>query len=237
MKKAIFAWSGGKDSSLALHKIQQEGEFEILGLMTTLNKEFKRISMHGVREDLLDIQADSIGIPIVKMWVEKGTNEEYEKNMEAVLLEYKKKGITHVIFGDIFLEDLKEYRDNNLVKVGLKGYYPLWKRDTKNLVDEFLNEGFQTITCCVNDKYLTKNHVGVVITKQWLNELPKEVDPCGENGEFHTFCFDGPIFKKPIKFSTAEKIYKALDEKFIIKTDEPKTSGFWFSELKSAIQS
>lgn len=231
MKKAIFAWSGGKDSSLALHKILQAGDFEVLGLMTTLNKEFKRISMHGVREDLLDIQAASIGIPLVKMWVEKGTNEEYEKNMEAVLLEYKIKGITHVIFGDIFLEDLKEYRDDNLAKIGLKGYYPLWKEDTKQLVTQFLDNGFKTITCCINDQYLTKAHVGEIITQQWLNKLPSEVDPCGENGEFHTFCYDGPIFSNPIKISTGEKIYKPLDEKFISKGDEPKTKGFWFSEL------
>lgn len=232
MKKAIFAWSGGKDSSLALHRILEEGEFEILGLLTTLNKEFKRISMHGVREELLDIQAASIGIPLIKMWVEEGTNEEYEKNMEAVLEEYKAKGITHVIFGDIFLEDLKEYRNKNLAKVGLQGYYPLWKEKTNDLIVEFLALGFKTITCCINDRFLSKNHVGNSITTEWISNLPSQVDPCGENGEFHTFCYDGPIYNKPINIVASEKIYKPLDQKYISKEQGPQTKGFWFSELK-----
>lgn len=152
-RKALFAWSGGKDSALALSYILEQKEFEILGLMTTLNKKLKRISMHGVREELLDKQAESIGIPIIKMWVEEGSYEEYESQMEKVLLEYKTKGITHVIFGDIFLEDLKEYRDKNLAKVNLKGHYPLWKRDTTELINEFIDKGFKTVTCCINDRY------------------------------------------------------------------------------------
>ena len=233
MKKAIFAWSGGKDSSLALHKIQQEGEFEILGLMTTLNKNVKRISMHGIKEELLDEQAASIGIPLIKMWVKEGTNTEYEKNMENILLEYKEKGITHVIFGDIFLEDLKDYRNKNLSKVGLEGHYPLWKEDTSNLVKEFLNSGFKTVTCCISDRFLNKSHVGETITNKWLENLPKQVDPCGENGEFHTFCYNGPIFKRPIEFSIGEKIYKALDDKYINLDESPSTTGFWFCEFSS----
>tara|TARA_B110000211_G_C14083185_1_gene555513 strand:+ start:2002 stop:2715 length:714 start_codon:yes stop_codon:yes gene_type:complete len=237
MKKAIFAWSGGKDSSLALHKILKEGEFEILGLMTTLNKNFKRISMHGIKEDLLDAQASSIGIPLIKMWVEEGTNYEYEKNMESVLLDYKQKGITHVIFGDIFLEDLKDYRNNNLAKVGLEGHYPLWKKDTSDLVNEFLNIGFKTVTCCISDRYLNENHVGETITEDWLENLPEEVDPCGENGEFHTFCYNGPIFKTPVEFSVGEKIYKPLDEKYVNLKEKPTTKGFWFCEFSSVSKS
>ncbi len=230
-KKAIFAWSGGKDSALALSYIIEQNEFEILGLMTTLNKNFKRISMHGVREEMLDKQAASIGIPLIKMWVKEGSYEEYEKQMEKVLLEYKAKGITHVIFGDIFLEDLKEYRDNNLAKVDLKGHYPIWKRDTTELIKEFLEKGFKTITCCINDQHLTELHSGALITAKWIKELPKEVDPCGENGEFHTFCFDGPIFKKPLEISIGEKKYQPLEEKYIDKSKDPYKKGFWFTDI------
>lgn len=231
MKKAIFAWSGGKDSSLALSYIKEQKEFEVIGLMTTLNRNFKRISMHGIQESLLEKQVEAVGYPLIKMWVEEGSNEEYERNMEKVLLKYKAQGVTHVIFGDIFLEDLKEYRDNNLAKVGLKGHYPLWKKNTQELINEFLDKGFKTITCCINDQYLTKEHSGKEITKEWIAKLPKEVDPCGENGEFHTFCYDGPIFSKPVKFSIQEKVYKPLDEEFIDNSKSPTTKGFWFCEL------
>lgn len=231
MKKALFAWSGGKDSALALSYILEQKEFEVLGLMTTLNKNFKRISMHGVREETLDKQADSIGIPLVKIWVEEGTYEEYEKQMEKTLLAYKAKGITHVIFGDIFLEDLKDYRDKNLAKVDLKGHYPMWKKNTSELIQEVLDKGFKTITCCINDQYLNESHSGALITPKWIKELPKEVDPCGENGEFHTFCFDGPIFKKPLAISTGQKKYQPLEEKYIDKSKTPFTKGFWFTDI------
>lgn len=235
MKKAIFAWSGGKDSALALCYIIEQKEFEILGLMTTLNENFKRISMHGVREESLEKQADSIGLPLIKMWVKEGSYDEYENQMEKVLLEYKAKGITHVIFGDLFLEDLKVYRDNNLAKVGLKGHYPIWKRDTSELIQEFLEKGFKTITCCINDKYLDKNHSGVLITKDWIDSLPKEVDPCGENGEFHTFCIDGPIFNKGLKIELGEKLYKPLDKEFIELGKKQHTRGFWFTDITAEL--
>jgi uncharacterized protein (TIGR00290 family) len=234
--KAIFCWSGGKDSSLALYKIQQENKFEIVALLTTLNAQFKRISMHGVREELLDKQAESIGLPLVKMYVSEGTNSEYEKNMETLLLEYKAKGVTKVIFGDIFLEDLRLYRENNLSKVGLTAVFPLWKEDTKNLVNEFLQLGFKTITCCVNDGYLGEDKVGAEITENFINTLPANVDPCGENGEYHTFCFEGPIFKIPINIRAAEKVYKPLLVKTTDECNLPisQTKGFWFCELEQA---
>ena len=229
-KKALFCWSGGKDSAFALHKVQKGKEFEIVALMTTLNKAFKRISMHGVREELLDEQANSIGLPLIKMWVEEASNQEYERKMEAVLLDVKTKGVTHVVFGDIFLEDLKEYRDNNLKKVGLTGHYPLWKKDTSKLIKDFLEEGYKTITCCVNDAHLGKNHVGRLIDQSFLEELPKSVDPCGENGEFHTFVFEGPIFSYPIAINIGETVYKPLEKSF---SDGSETKGFWYADLTS----
>jgi uncharacterized protein (TIGR00290 family) len=229
--KAIFCWSGGKDSSLALFKVLQKNEFEIVALLTTLNATFKRISMHGVREELLDQQADSIGLPLIKMFVSEGTNSEYEQNMEKLLLEYKSKGVTTVIFGDIFLEDLRAYRENNLNKINLRAEFPLWKQNTHQLINEFLTLGFKTITCCINDFYLTKNEVGVEIDQKFIDLLPQNVDPCGENGEYHTFCFDGPIFRKKIKFALGKKIYKPLEIKRSELDEEISTKGFWFAEL------
>lgn len=239
MKPAVFCWSGGKDSALCLYKIFQQKEFKVNYLLTTVNEQFKRISMHGVREELLDEQCKQIGIPLVKVFVSEGTNSEYEKKMEETLLKFKAEGINHIIFGDIFLEDLKKYREDNLAKVGMKGVFPLWKQDTKLLLKEFLSIGFKTITCCTNDAYLGKEWVGKIIDEKFLNELPKNVDACGENGEFHTFCFDGPIFKNPIQIKVGEKIFKPLEIK--VKDDKEKsnhpsfsssqTQGFWFCDL------
>jgi len=231
-EKAIFCWSGGKDSALALHKICWEDKIEVVALLTTINASFKRVSMHGVREDLLELQAASIGLPLIKMYVKEGTNSEYENEMRSILLKYSSEGVSKIIFGDIFLEDLRTYREKNLETVGLKAVFPLWKRDTKELINEFLQLQFKTITCCVNDAYLNEDSVGVEINKKFIDALPASVDPCGENGEFHTFCYEGPIFKTAIRFSIGEKIYKPLE----IKTTEDctpdiKTKGFWFCDL------
>lgn len=231
-QKAIFCWSGGKDSALALYKIFLEEEVEVVALLTTLNADYKRVSMHGIREELLEQQAASIGLPLIKMFVREGTNAEYENTMAALLLKYKNLGVTKVIFGDIFLEDLRTYRENNLSKVGLKAEFPLWKRDTSELINEFLSLGFRTITCCVNDSCLSENEVGAELDFTFIKSLPSDVDPCGENGEFHTFCYSGPIFAKPVKFLIGEKIYKPLEIKRSDNCqDDHKTKGFWFCEL------
>jgi uncharacterized protein (TIGR00290 family) len=229
--KAIFCWSGGKDSALALHKIIQENKYEIVALLTTVNETFKRVSMHGVREEMLEKQADSIGLPLIKMYVSEGSNSEYEKNMEALLLKYKKQGVSKVIFGDIFLEDLRSYRENNLNKVGLTAEFPLWKKDTKDLINEFFILGFKTVICCVNDAYFGKEAAGQEINAEFIRSLPENIDPCGENGEYHTFCYAGPIFKKKINFIVGEKVYKPLELKQTDSSEEIKTKGFWFAEL------
>lgn len=233
-EKVLFCWSGGKDSAMALHLVLKSENYEVVALLTTLNATFKRVSMHGVRETLLEEQAASIGLPLLKVYVSEGTNAEYENEMEKLLLQQKAQGVTKVIFGDIFLEDLRAYRENNLSKVGLAAEFPLWKRNTSELITFFLMSKFKTITCCVNDAYLNQEKVGTEITMDFIRTLPVNVDPCGENGEYHTFCYDGPIFKKPIKFSVGEKIYKPLE----IKTDGRTecvgasiTKGFWYCEL------
>lgn len=234
MRKAIFCWSGGKDSSLALHTILKQGQYNIVCLLTTLNAEFKRVSMHGVREALLDAQAKSIGLPLEKVWVGmNGSNEEYENQMEKMLLKYKETGVEYVVFGDIFLEDLKLYRENKLAKVGVKAVFPLWKRDTAELIQEFLSTGFQTVICCTNNDYFDDSFVGRIIDESLIKQFPVNVDVCGENGEFHTFTFKGPIFKEEIAVSVGEKVLKTYEAKCLKEgKEEVEIKGFWFADLE-----
>lgn len=233
MKPAVFCWSGGKDSAFCLHKVLQEKQYEVKYLLTTVNEQFRRISMHGVREELLDLQAASIGIPLVKIYVNEGTNAEYERKMEDALLKFKKEGIEHVIFGDIFLEDLRKYREDNLAKAGMMAVFPLWKLDTGSLLKDFIALEYKTVVCCTNDAFLGEEWVGRFIDDAFIASLPLCVDPCGENGEYHTFCFDGPLFKTALKVSAGKKIYKPLEIKTTDDCSLPagQTKGFWFCEL------
>ncbi|MBF02196.1 MAG: ATP-binding protein [Flavobacterium sp.] len=237
-KKAIFNWSSGKDSALTLYKILQENEYEVTTLLTSVNSQYQRISMHGVRIELLEKQAEHIGLPLTKMMIpEMPTMEIYDDVMRKTLLEFKEKGIDYSIFGDIFLEDLRKYREDKLALANFKGVFPLWKKDTKALIQEFLKLGFKTIIVCVNEKYLGKEFVGRVIDENFINDLPPNVDPCGENGEFHTFTFDGPIFSKPVPFELGEIVYRKYEptnssSNDVCKTEDlPYTYGFWYCDL------
>ncbi|MDR7129467.1 uncharacterized protein (TIGR00290 family) [Algoriphagus sp. 4150] len=239
--KAILNWSGGKDSALTLYKVQQSQELEIACLLTSISQKYQRISMHGVRVDLLEAQAERIGIPLVKMEVpDMPSMEVYEETMRNTLNNLKKNGITCSVFGDIFLEDLRTYRENKLAELDLKGIFPLWKQPTSRLIREFLDLGFKTITTCVNEKHLDKSFVGRVIDEDFLRELPSNVDPCGENGEFHTFVYDGPIFSRPINFEKGEIVlrkYEApkteddADQCFSKEKEDPTQYGFWYCDL------
>ncbi|HCN84754.1 MAG TPA: diphthine--ammonia ligase [Sphingobacteriaceae bacterium] len=229
-QKAALFWSGGKDSAFTLYTIQKKyPQFDIVLLVTTVNQEFKRISMHGVREEMLDKQGEAIGIPLQKMRVpNEPTNSAYEKALHLTLSGLKESGIDFIVFGDIFLEDLKEYRDRILKAHDLTGVYPLWKKDTSVLIKDFISSGFHTITCCINNAYLPKSWLGKEINKAFINDLPEGVDPCGENGEFHTFCFEGPIFNQPITITKGEEKFVPLN----IKTDSSeKETGFWYIDL------
>jgi uncharacterized protein (TIGR00290 family) len=209
MHKAIFNWSGGKDSSLALHKIIQQNDYDIQVLLTSVSQQYKRVSMHGVRVELLEAQAESIGIPLQKLWMpEAASMEEYNRIMADTMEQARDNEITRSIFGDIFLEDLKKYREDQLAKVNMKGVFPLWKLDTRMLLEEFIDLGFKAVLVCVNEKYLDKSFAGRMLDKDFLNDLPANVDPCGENGEYHSFVFDGPIFKKPINFQIGEVVHR-----------------------------
>jgi uncharacterized protein (TIGR00290 family) len=235
MIPCIFNWSGGKDSSLALYHCLQNPELDIKYLVTTINDAVDRISMHGVRVELLMRQAESIGIPLYQIRLpEMPGMEAYDTIMIKHMEYFRKKGITHSVFGDIFLEDLKKYRDERLAEAGMIGIYPLWKRDTHELINEFLNLGFGTVIACTQERL--ENIAGQKISIELINSLPADVDVCGENGEFHTFAFKGPIFKNEIKYKTGERVFKEykapvdVDDSCVSDTTK-KLSGFWYCDL------
>lgn len=204
-EKVLLSWSGGKDSALALYETRKNQSYEIVGLLTTVTEDYHRISMHGVREVLLEQQADSIGLPLTKVFISKnGSNEEYESKMKEVLLNFQQLGVSAVAFGDISLEDVRKYREENLAKVGMRGVFPIWEKD--NLSQTFIDLGFQAIVTCVDAKVLDKKFVGRLFDKKFLAELPASVDPNGENGEFHSFVFDGPIFREKVPYKTGEVV-------------------------------
>jgi len=240
MKKTYFNWSSGKDSALALYKILQDPTFNLDLLVTTINKDFNRVSMHGLRNDLLLKQTASIGIDLKTIeFPADVTMDMYAEIMKEVMDSLVEKKYSHTIFGDIFLEDLKTYRDNKLAEVDITGVYPLWKKDTKEVLQEFLALGFKAITVCVNAKLLGEEFVGRVIDEQFIKDLPENVDVCGENGEFHTFVFDGPIFKNPIEFSIGEKVLRSytLHDNDDDNCHQPKKensnhdTSFWYCDL------
>jgi uncharacterized protein (TIGR00290 family) len=238
--KALFNWSSGKDSALALYKIMQEQLFDINCLLTSVNQQYQRISMHGVRVELLQQQAKSIGLPLVIMEIpEMPTMEVYEEVMSKTLSKLKKLDVTHSIFGDIFLEDLRKYREDKLAEIGFEGVFPLWKIPTQDLIQEFMTLGFKTIVVCVNERFLDKSFVGRVIDQNFINDLPKNVDVCGENGEFHTFTFDGPIFSEPIDFELGEIVYRKYEKPQETSSNTACDTndagafdyGFWYCDL------
>ena len=233
-QKAIFNWSSGKDSALALYKILKEDQFEITSLLTSINQEFKRISMHGVPVSLLQKQAESLGFPLIKMEIPKEPSmEDYQKIMSETMAKIKSQGVTHSIFGDIFLEDLRTYREEQLQSIGMKAIFPLWKQNTSDLIHEFLDLGFKTIVTCVNETYLDKSFAGRIIDEDFIKDLPENIDPCGENGEFHTFTFDGPIFKNPIEFEIGDTVKKTYPKPKSDETSEEGEYVFWFCDLIS----
>ncbi|ASZ09974.1 diphthine--ammonia ligase [Chitinophaga pendula] len=207
MQSAFINWSSGKDACYALWQLQQSRQYDIGCLFTVLNATHQRISMHGVRAALLDRQAEQIGIPLKKAWLEEHAGmEAYDELMQCHLAELSAQGMQHAVFGDIFLEDLKRYRETQLAKIGMQGIFPLWQQNTTELVKRFVADGFKAIIVCVNAKHLDASFAGRVIDETFLRDLPPGVDPCGENGEFHSFVFDGPLFRQPVPFQLGETV-------------------------------
>lgn len=205
IEKVLLSWSGGKDSAIALYELQQRKEYEIVSLLTTLTEGYDRVSMHGVRRSLLQRQAESLYLPLHQIFIsKKASNEEYEAKMQATLTMFQKAGVSSVVFGDIFLEDIRKYREDNLAKIGMKAIFPIWQRNTAQLAQTFVDLGFKAIVTCVDSKFLNRTFAGRLIDEHFLSEIPPDVDPCGENGEFHSFVFDGPIFRSKISHTVGQ---------------------------------
>jgi uncharacterized protein (TIGR00290 family) len=201
----LFCWSGGKDSAMALHALLQRNDVRVTALLTTVTDGYERISMHGVRRELLERQAQSIGLPLHEVRIPpQCVNPIYEARMEEALGVHYQAGVRTVAFGDIFLEDLRAYREKNLARIGMTAIFPIWKRDTRELIRNFHAARFRSIAVCVDPKVLDRSFAGRELDQQFFLDLPSAVDPCGENGEFHTFVFDGPVFHKPISVRTGE---------------------------------
>jgi len=192
---------------LALQRILASGRFEIACLLTTVSDSFHRVSMHGVREELLEKQAESLGIQLQKVMIPYPCpNAVYEEKMRQTLEIWKAKGVTHVIFGDLFLEDIRKYREEKLALLDIMPLFPVWGRNTSALAREMIATGFRAILSCVDPRKLAPSFAGRQFDISLLNDLPEAVDPCGENGEFHTFVYDGPIFKKRIEVEVGERV-------------------------------
>jgi uncharacterized protein (TIGR00290 family) len=207
LARAIVSWSSGKDSAYALHEIRRSGAFELVGLLTTVSSEFDRVSMHGVREALLDRQAAAVGLPCHKIRIPSPCpNEVYEREMVEALALWRGDGVHHVIFGDLFLSDLRAYREARLAEVGMHGVFPLWHRPTRALAEEMIGAGMSATLTCVDPRVLPRSFAGRTFDQRMLDELPPGVDPCGENGEFHTVVAAGPMFDRDIPVVTGEVV-------------------------------
>jgi uncharacterized protein (TIGR00290 family) len=213
----LMSWSGGKDSCLALCEIQRARRYRVAALLTTVTRDYDRVSMHGVRRVLLERQAASLGLPLHQVLISKGaTNEEYEQQMAAAFSSYRERGINTIVFGDLFLGDIRAYRDQFLARHDMRGLYPVWRRDTKEFITKFIALGFKAVVTCIDSAALDQSFAGRLIDVDFLSALPAHVDPCGENGEFHSFVFDGPNFKKTVRFTVGERVLR---------------ESFWFCDL------
>ncbi len=208
-EKILFCWSSGKDSALALAQIQREGQYEVAALLSTITADYDRVSMHGVRRELVELQADALGYPLEKVLITKDAdNDQYEQRMLELLLRYSQDSVRSVAFGDIFLDGIREYRQGNLAKAGMRGLFPIWQQPTAELARSFVDGGFKAIITCVDSELLDGSFVGREFDQEFLDSLPDGVDPCGENGEFHSFVYTGPIFAQEIPFTLGQTVLR-----------------------------
>jgi uncharacterized protein (TIGR00290 family) len=226
----VMSWSGGKDSALALHQLRADPRYEVVALMTSVSEEFRRISHHGVREELLEAQAQAVGVPLTKIYLPSSntvpcTNEVYEEIMGRVMKDFKSRGVYTVGFGDLFLEDLRAWREKNLAGEGMNGVFPIWKRDTRQLARQIIAMGFKSILSCVEGK-VGPGFAGRAYDERLLEDLPTEVDPCGEYGEFHSFVYDGPCFLRPVAVEVGETVIRdgRYYSDLLLKSAQPAAS-------------
>jgi uncharacterized protein (TIGR00290 family) len=212
----LVAWSGGKDSALALREIRSDARYRVAALLTTVTAQYDRISMHGVRRTLLRRQAESLGLPLEEVVISPGaSNDEYEANMGVALAALRTRiaGLDSVVFGDLFLADIRAYRERMLARIGMRGLFPLWLRDTRALAHEFVRLGYRAVLVCVDSAQLAGGFAGREFDAGLLHDLPPEVDPCGENGEFHTFVYAGPGLREPVCCQRGEVVVR--DGRFV----------------------
>lgn len=233
-KRVTISWSGGKDSAFALYNILSSGDYEVVSLHTLINADTRRVGLHGVHEKVLELQTAAIGLPLEKLYIETSDNH---KSFEAVSRQFYNRCVRHhieaVVFGDIFLEDLRQYRETLLAASGLEAIFPLWQIDTRVLIDDFINTGFRTWLCSADVRYFTKVDMGRELDHDFIAALPDTVDPCGERGEFHTLVVEGPYFKKKLSLQRGEVVQQGYD--FQKKNDDGTFSqehaAFWFQEF------
>lgn len=214
---AILSWSGGKDSSLALQEVLESPNLNVVSLLTTLTRDFNRVSMHGVRRALLRIQARNLRLPLDEVWIRKeAPNDEYSSAMREAMLRHRARGVRCVVFGDIFLEDIRRFREVELSKLAMEGVFPLWMKDTTRLATQFVKDGFKAVVCTVDPRALKKSYCGREFDESFISNLPPSVDPCGEHGEFYTFVYDGPVFEKEVPIRKGEIVLR---------------DGFYFADI------
>ncbi len=238
MPKTVFHWSGGKDSALALYHLLQDDACDDVQLLTTASTTLDRVSMHGVRAELVVRQAAALGLPL--HWLrlpEPAPMPVYERMMHEMLAGFRAQKVTQAAFGDIFLEDLKAFRERGMAQVDMTGVFPLWGRDSRQLVEEFIELGFKAVVVCVNAKHLDASFAGRPLDYAFLRDLPPGVDPCGENGEYHSFVYDGPLFREPVRFTPGEKVFRTYapapedDDNCFATPPAPFDTGFWYLDL------
>lgn len=202
----LLSWSGGKDSAMTLWQLRKSPDYVVTHLVTVLTEQDERITMHGVPRHLVEAQAEALGLPLTVVHVPQGApNGLYCERIDATLVAFKEAGLTKIAFGDLFLDDLRDFREEHLERLGMEALFPLWHRETKELAYAFLNARFKAVVTCVDERALNPDCAGRHYDKSFIADLPLNVDPCGENGEFHTFVFDGPLFSKPISIKACSR--------------------------------
>jgi uncharacterized protein (TIGR00290 family) len=226
-ERVVLSWSGGKDSTLMLDRMLRNERYDVAALVTTMDESSQRISAHGVPIDLIAQQAASIGLPMLTVALPKTpSNAVYLSRFEQTLLSMKASGVESIAFGDIFLEDLRHWREQSFSDMGFTSLFPLWGERSQTLAGEFIDRGFGAVICCVNGAHLDKSYLGRQHDGSLLEALPPQVDCCGENGEFHSFTYDGPIFREPVHYAIGETTYQP-------STHSSPVSGHWFCDLRS----
>jgi uncharacterized protein (TIGR00290 family) len=221
-RKALMSWSSGKDSAWALYQLQRNPEIDLVGLFCTVNKAFDRVAMHGVRVELLQKQAKSIGLPLEIIEIPYPcSNDEYEKIMGRFVERAKSDNIAYFAFGDLFLEDVRKYREEKLKDSGIKPVFPIWGVPTDKLAREMIGSGLRTVITCIDPKQTPKEFIGREFNERFLDSLPETIDPCGENGEFHSFVFDGPMFKEPVEIVLGDIVHR---DDFVFADILPKSA-------------